>query len=92
LKLKIILIPWISVISIRSEGWKFWSDCIASTLVGISENGINIPLKYALNQNYPNPFNPTTNIEFSITKSEFVALKVYNILGEEMATRWFLIG
>jgi predicted GH43/DUF377 family glycosyl hydrolase len=45
-----------------------------------------IPKSYALEQNFPNPFNPTTNIEFSIPKSEFVTLKIYNILGEEVAT------
>ncbi len=41
---------------------------------------------YTLNQNYPNPFNPSTTIEFTLPKSEFVELKIYNILGEEVST------
>lgn len=42
--------------------------------------------EYGLNQNYPNPFNPSTTINFTIPSNEFVTLKVFNILGSEVAT------
>jgi len=44
------------------------------------------PISFKLNQNYPNPFNPTTTISYSIPKSSYVSLKVYDILGNEVNT------
>lgn len=45
----------------------------------------NIPLAFGLDQNYPNPFNPTTTIKFSIPSESFVYLKVFDVIGREVA-------
>ncbi|MCC6864705.1 MAG: T9SS type A sorting domain-containing protein [Ignavibacteria bacterium] len=45
-----------------------------------------VPKNYELLQNYPNPFNPSTTIEYSIPKDAIVTMKIYDILGKEVAT------
>lgn len=56
-------------------------------LIGVSiETTSNKPQSIKLNQNYPNPFNPTTQISFELPASQNVTLKVYDMLGREVAT------
>lgn len=54
-------------------------------VVSVKEYGNSIPAKYHISQNYPNPFNPRTSITFDLPATGNVSLKVYNLLGEEVA-------
>ncbi|MCH7723661.1 MAG: T9SS type A sorting domain-containing protein [Bacteroidetes bacterium] len=54
--------------------------------VNNSTNDNGLPKEFALFDNYPNPFNPTTTIEYSIPEASFVELKIYDILGGEVAS------
>lgn len=51
--------------------------------VGVNDN--IVPAAFYVNQNYPNPFNPSTTISFGLAKESFVDLRVYNVLGQEVA-------
>ncbi len=57
-----------------------------SSYSSIVEVEVKIPNKFGLNQNYPNPFNPTTTINYEIAKETNVSLKVYDAIGNQVAT------
>ena len=62
-----------------------YSIFYAGPTLGIKEN-LSIAKEYTLYQNFPNPFNPTTTISYYIQKSGLVSLKVYDMLGKEVAS------
>jgi flagellar hook assembly protein FlgD len=53
---------------------------------GVSQAQSTIPNTYSLAQNYPNPFNPSTTIEYTLPIRSNVTIKIYSILGQEVAT------
>jgi len=59
---------------------------VVNTAVASADEGSLLPSEYALFQNYPNPFNPSTQISFDVPNSEFVTLRVYNLLGQDVKT------
>ncbi|OGV10269.1 MAG: hypothetical protein A2237_10820 [Stygiobacter sp. RIFOXYA2_FULL_38_8] len=63
----------------------FNGTTLASKLSALTED-TTVPAGFNLDQNYPNPFNPSTIISFNISEQSFVTLKIYSILGQEVAT------
>jgi len=55
-------------------------------ITDVTDKHLQLPERFELFQNYPNPFNPTTTIRFRISTSGFTSLKVFDVLGREVAT------
>ena len=62
-----------------------FSDEISLQVTSVAGNNSTVPESFALEQNYPNPFNPTTNIRYDLAKDSKVSLKIYNLMGQEVA-------
>ena len=69
-----------------ATGEGVWRRPLTEILTGVEGQGIKIPNQFILEQNYPNPFNPSTIIQYAIASRQFVTLKVYDVLGNEVST------
>jgi len=69
-----------------ASGSVYFDDAQYDVVTSVKENTPDVAkMNYTLYQNYPNPFNPSTTIQYSVGSRGFVSIKVYDVLGREMA-------
>ena len=59
---------------------------LSEMVTSVQRVSSDLPTHFSLEQNYPNPFNPSTEIQLSIPSTSFVSLKIFNVLGAEIAS------
>ncbi|HLP18490.1 MAG TPA: T9SS type A sorting domain-containing protein [Bacteroidota bacterium] len=69
-----------------AEAWKYTGVLPSIVTTGVKSATATIPKGYELTANFPNPFNPVTKFDFSIPDVQFVSVKVFDLLGREIAT------
>ena len=62
------------------------SDFVHITVLSVKNASSGIPTSFTLENNYPNPFNPSTTIQYGIAQASRVTVKIYSVLGQEVAT------
>jgi len=73
-------------VEIMSDGWPYWTDSMQVIVTGVEDEVNKVPTEFTLEQNYPNPFNPRTKISWQSPVSSRQVLKIYDVLGNEIAT------
>ena len=63
-----------------------WRRPLSEMITSLENTSTTLPTQFTLSQNYPNPFNPSTTIKYSVTQSSNVVLKIFDVLGKEVAT------